>query len=128
MGITLQDLVTKHTGLTGVHERYEQCREKRGKTILSSCEVRDGQWFTTSAVVRILSNYTKGVKVTTDQVRPLLNGMVEEGLLVRDTSMSGAARVKYRKAPENTLAECWRPTRTFWQPAQPELGRYFPHA
>jgi hypothetical protein len=126
MGITLQDL--NHTGLASVHELQDHYRQKRRKTLMASCEVRDGDWFTTAAAVRILSNYRDGIKVTTDQARQLLNVMTEEGLLQRDSSMTGAARVKYRKAPENPLAECWKPTRTFWQPPQPELGRYFPSA
>ena len=128
MGITLQDIVTKPTGLASVHDRQDHYRQKRRATILASCEVRDGDWFTTAAAVRILSNYRIGVKVTTDQARHLLNAMVDDGILVRDSTMTGANRVKYRTAPNNKLTDCWKPTKKFWQPEQPELGRYFPNA
>ena len=121
--ITLQDIVTKHTSLDMIHARQKSDRERRKEILFNSKLVKDGDKFTTADVVRILSNYRDGVVVSTDVARQFLKGMVDEGHLVMEQASTGAARIKYMKAPEHSLERLWRPSKN-----DIPLGRYYPHA
>ena len=118
---TLSDLVQKHTSLDMIHARQKSERERRKEVLFNSKLVKDGDKFTTADAVRILSNYRDGVVVSTDVARQFLKGMVDEGHLVMEQSSAGAARIKYMKAPEHSLARLWRPTKN-----DIRIGMYYP--